>query len=54
MSEKEMIEAIRILGRYVVDSLPGEFCSYPTGGWGNHNYQGISQAMQSFFRKKKS
>lgn len=23
MSEKEIIEAIRILGRYVVDSLPG-------------------------------
>lgn len=47
MSEKEIIEAIRILGRYVVDSLPGGILFFtPTGGWGNHNYQGISQAMQ--------
>jgi hypothetical protein len=46
MSEKEIIEAIRILGRYVVDSLPGDFCSYPIRGWGNHKYRGISQAMQ--------
>lgn len=29
MSEKEIIEAIRILGRYVVDSLPWGFLFLP-------------------------
>jgi hypothetical protein len=29
MSEKEIIEAIRILGRYVIDSLPGGILFLP-------------------------
>ncbi|HDX8337131.1 hypothetical protein HUZ43_12680 [Raoultella ornithinolytica] len=55
MSEKEVIEAIRILGRYVVDSLPGGvFVITPMEGREIIITEESHNQCKSFFRKKKS
>ena len=55
MSEKEIIEAIRILGRYVVDSLPGGiFVLTPLEDGEIINTEESHKQCKSFFRKKKS
>lgn len=55
MSEKEVIEAIRILGRYVVDSLPGGiFVLTPLEDGEIINTEESHKQCKSFFRKKKS
>ncbi|VTN42795.1 hypothetical protein [Raoultella ornithinolytica] len=55
MSEKEIIEAIRILGRYVVDSLPGgNFVLAPLEDGEIIITKESHKQCKSFFRKKKS
>jgi hypothetical protein len=54
MSEKEIIEAIRILGRYVIDSLPGDFVLTPLEDGEIIITKESHKQCKSFFRKKKS
>lgn len=55
MSEKDVIEAIRILGRYVVDSLPGGvFVITPMEGREIIITEESHKQCKSFFQKKKS
>lgn len=55
MSEKEIIEAIRILGRYVVDSLPGgNFVLTPLEDGVIIITKESHKQCKRFFRKKKS
>ncbi|HHU4726444.1 TPA: hypothetical protein ACUE4H_003446 [Klebsiella quasipneumoniae] len=55
MSEKEIIEAIRILGRYVVDSLPGgNFVLTPLEDGEIIITKESNKQCKRFFRKKKS
>ena len=55
MNEKEIIEALRILGRYVIDSLPGGiFVLTPMEDGEIINTEESHKQCKRFFRKKKS